>query len=486
MSSRNIVIVGAGFTGTAVATNLLRQAQEPLRITLLDRSQIARGVAYNKLRYPYLLNVPAGRMSANPSDPLEFLRFARRWQPNATPEDFLPRELYGDYLEWTLKAAEDGAAPQVQLNRTFGQVIAIERIHRSSGVSVHLADGRKLAADDVVLALGNPPPAALPGGDNLRGSARYVNDPWQAPPRFRAGESVLIVGTGLTMADTVVAGLPGPRVKVSIHAISRHGLLPTPQTAFTALGHDRSEAAPFLDTVSTSVSRLFREVRKLASSTEARGGDWRESIAFVRELAPGLWTRLPISERRRFLRHVRPYWDIHRHRLPESIWSTLNDLRREGQLAIRAGHVLNLEPAGKQIRATIRRRGESASSILLVDRVINCTGPNYDVRQSQDRLVRSLLAQGLATRDALGLGLATDAQGKLVTASGPSPANLYYAGPMLRASHWESTAVFELRARASDLADRLTDTSDEWSGQPTPSFRRAEQSYSRQATGGPA
>lgn len=472
MSTRSIVIVGAGFTGTAVATNLLRLPHaQPVRIILIDRSQIARGVAYNKLRYPYLLNVPAGRMSANPADPLEFLRFARRWQPSATPEDFLPRQLYGEYLESSLRNAEDASSADVELRRTFGQVIALERIHRSSALQVHLADGRKISADDVILALGNPPPAPLRGSESLRGSARYVDDPWQAPPSFRPGETVLIVGTGLTMADTVIAGCPGPRSRVLIHAISRHGLFPTPQTSFTSINNDGRDADPLIRAASTSIARLFSEVRALAEAIENRHGDWREAIAFVRDLAPALWARLPDSERRRFLRHVRPYWDIHRHRLPESVWSSLNDLQRDRQLVIHAGHVVNLELAGKQVRATIRHRGQSETTSLLVDRVINCTGPNYDVRQSKERLVRSLISQGLAMRDPLGLGLATDSIGKLVSASGFNPASLYYVGPMLRATRWETTAVAELRERAAQLANHLAEAEEDI-GTPSRRFHR--------------
>ncbi len=472
---RTIVIVGAGFSGTAVAINLLRlRHEQPLRIVLVDRSQMARGLAYSKLQHPYLLNVPAGRMSADCEDPLQFLRFAQRSLPAATAEDFLPRELYGEYLASALQSAEAAAARQVELQRTFGQAIAVERRHRASTREVHLADGRKLRADDVVLALGNPPPAPLPGSDSLRGSARYVDDPWRRPPGFRPGETVLIAGTGLTMADTVVAGCAGAFGKVRIHAISRRGLLPTSQTSFAALSGER-DALPFTRAASSSLHRLFREVRTLAEENQLRNGDWREAMAFVRELAPSLWDRLPLRERRRFLRHVRPYWDVHRHRLPAAIWSVLNELRREGQLQIHAGRILELGLAGKQIQVTLRERGRSEATHLLVDRVVNCTGPDYDVRHTQQRLLRSLLAQGVAMRDPLGLGLATDKIGALVSASGDRAGNLYYIGPMLRASHWETTAVAELRAHAARLAQHLVAAQDDRSTNSHTRYQRHEE-----------
>src|SRR5438477_4495963 len=99
-----------------------RSFWRPLRVVLIDRAaRMARGAAYAERNYPYLLNVPAGRMSANSGEPLEFLTFAQRRLPNATAEDFLPRALYGDYLESLLLEAELSLPPQVRLDRVQGE-----------------------------------------------------------------------------------------------------------------------------------------------------------------------------------------------------------------------------------------------------------------------------------------------------------------------------------------------------------------------------
>ena len=113
----------------------------------------AGGVAYARRSYPYLLNVPAARMSANSLDAAEFLRFARRSRPGVSAEDYLPRELYGEYLQASLASAETSAAPHVELKRLRGSVIALEQSHRDRVLEIHLADGRKVTADAAVLAL---------------------------------------------------------------------------------------------------------------------------------------------------------------------------------------------------------------------------------------------------------------------------------------------------------------------------------------------
>jgi uncharacterized NAD(P)/FAD-binding protein YdhS len=456
---RTIVIVGAGFSGTAVALNLLRLPQaRPLRIVLLERTRVRmmRGAAYARDRNPHLLNVPAGRMSASSADPLEFLRFAQRVQPGATAEHFLPRRLYGDYLESTLTTAAMLSPPHVRLDRVHREAVGIERLRRSRRVRVHLEGSAPIDADSVVLALGNPPPGRLPGAEQLSGSGRYVADPWRTPPTFRPGETVLIVGTGLTMADVALAGNQAAKGRAVIHAISRHGLTPAQQTRVDygrTLGvHDGA----LLRAASVSLARLVRGVRALAEDAELNGGDWHEVIASVRTLAPSLWQRLSAREKRRFLRHVRCYWDVHRHRLPERTGSALDELRTQGTLQVHAGRLLRLAPAGRRISVTWRARGQSADRTLLVDRVINCTGPDYDPRHSDERLLRSLTAQAVAVADPLGLGLATGEFGALVDASGRVADDIFYIGPMLRARHWETSAVQELRVHAEQLARHVT------------------------------
>ena len=455
--TRTIVIVGGGFSGTTVAANLLRLRNwGPARVILVERTRrFARGVAYADREYKYLLNVPAGRMSANPREPLEFLAFARKRLPYATAEDFLPRALYGEYLEASLLTAELSARPDVQLDRVRAEVVSIER--NAESVRLHTTEGRTIDADDVVLALGNPAPVSPPVLDALQGSPRYSEDPWTAPSSCRPGETVLVMGTSLTMADVVSATSVNCNDNVTIHAVSRHGLLPPSQTAFRHAPCDGDSGA-LLREASFSARRLMRSVRRLADDMQRQGGDWREAVTFVRSIAPVLWARLPLRERRRFLRHIRPYWDVHRHRLPQETLAQLQHMRLRGNLRIHAGRLLAFERAGDKVKVTWRPRGAPKPSKLIVDRVINCTGPEYNPHRSRDPLMHSLLAQRLGTVDELGLGLRTGGHGALVDGSGQAAENLFYVGPQLRADYWEATAAQELRSHAERLAAHLAGT----------------------------
>jgi uncharacterized NAD(P)/FAD-binding protein YdhS len=424
---------------------------------LIERTgTVGRGVAYADRGFPYLLNVPANRMSATSSAPNEFLDFAARRVPNVTGEDFLPRSIYGEYLEELLLSAQLSAPGRVRLETLQAEATDIRRIDRNLPLQVALAGHRTLTADDVVLALGNPKPASLPAAAGVIDHPAYIADPWAGELRFSSSEIVLLIGTGLTAADVIVAAAHDPRQAPMLHAISRHGLVPPRQTPFRPEAF-RGDGEALLLAAATSLRRLTRAVRLLAQEAESCGGDWRESITFVRNMAPTIWRRLPERDRKRFLRHLRAYWDVHRHRLPPETLQVLDELRRARRLHIHAGRIERIEPRGRRLEVAWRVRGQQLTRTLTVDRVLNCTGPDYAIARSQEPLWRNLLQSRLCVPDPLGLGLRTGPNGGVIDADGWPGPHLFYLGPMLRADLWEATAVAELRVHAERLAAALAE-----------------------------
>ena len=450
-----IVIVGAGFSGTVLAANLLRRP--PSRgadIVLIERgSTMGRGVAYATRDFPYLLNVPAGRLSADSRDPLQFLRFAQRRLPAADGEDFLPRELYGDYLQEALLQAEATLPPSTRLIRVFGEVRNISRPGAGKPFAVELGEGAPILADRVILALGNPPPPLLPWAAAVRNHPAYRHDPWDTPKKLTAKHSVLIVGNGLTMADVAMTLTQDASRAPALHTVSRRGLVPLSQTAFRPSAM-RGDGEALLARAG-SIRQILAFTRELTREAEKSGGDWREVVTFIRNLAPVLWRRLPLPEQRRFVRHLQAHWDVHRHRLPPQLSERLAYLRRNGKLQVNAGRIQSVTAAaGGRLQVEWRARG-GETQVLTVDLVVNATGPGYSLRRSADPLMNSLRTAGLVSEDALDLGLRTAQYGACIDADGASSRHLYYLGPMLRADHWEATAATELRDHAERLAAHL-------------------------------
>jgi uncharacterized NAD(P)/FAD-binding protein YdhS len=457
---KTFVIVGGGFSGTVLAANLLRRPPAGgADVVLIERGAVmGRGVAYAAHEFPYLLNVPAARSSADSRDPLQFLRFAQGKLPKVDGEDFLPRALYGDYLQDLLLRAEREALPHVRLTRVFGEVTGIASSSDGAALGAEFADRAPILGDALILALGNPSAPLPHWAQELNGHAAFRQDPRDLPKTLGMEHSVLIVGNGLTMADAASALSRHPERVPTLHTISRRGLIPKTQSTFHTDAM-RGGGETLLSSTH-SLQKLLRACRNLAREVEKLGGDWREAIAFIRNLAPALWRRMPEAERRRFVRHLQVHWETYRHRLPPQLNERLASLRRSGKLNVRAGRIKKVIAIDRRrLAVSWRPRGGSATAQLNVDMVINATGPNYDIERSTDPLIISLRTAGLVSTDALKLGIRTARFGACVDAHGRASERLFYLGPMLRADHLDATAAAELTHHAEQLAAHLAGSS---------------------------
>ena len=167
----DVVVVGGGASGALVVAALLRSAA-PMRILWIERSgHFGRGIAYSTREAAHLLNVPAGKMGADPGDVGGFLRWVQTRGLNAERNQFLSRGLYGDYLEHHLAQLER-AHPESQLLRVRGE--AVDALQTGQDVRLPLRSGDALLARTVVLATGNLQPASLhcePGAESRVRSA---------------------------------------------------------------------------------------------------------------------------------------------------------------------------------------------------------------------------------------------------------------------------------------------------------------------------
>lgn len=457
--SRSIVVVGGGVSGSLTAAQLLARARTPVHITIVDASgRFGEGVAYHTRHPEHFLNVRAKSMSAAAGDPDHFVRWlagagrdaAARWGVDSDPDAFLPRGLYAEYAAAVLDSAETGATPGTTLERIRGEAVAVESL--PDGARVTLRDGRSLPARAIVLALGNPHPAhpteqVLP----FYKSDRYVQDPWsdRALEHLPADATILVVGTGLTMIDVAVA-LARVSHRGKIHAVSRRGLLPQE--------HRRVAAAPeFLDPERSprSIRALLRATRDRIESAGRDDVDWRSVFDTLRPHVARFWLGLPGPERRRFLQHLRPYWDIHRHRAAPANMRDIDRMQADGQLVVRAGRIRGFSEIDGKIEVSLLPRGGSGPERIRVERVINATGPESDYRKVGSPLVDQLLQDRLVRPGPFGYGLDATPEGVLLDSSGRSSRFLSALGPPLRGVLWETTAVPEIREQAAALAARL-------------------------------
>ncbi|MEH1910499.1 MAG: FAD/NAD(P)-binding protein [Nostoc sp.] len=454
-----IAIIGGGFSGSLVAANLLRNATMPLSIKLIERnSEVGRGVAYGTPVDCHLLNVPAGKMSAFADQPNHFLNWLHKnGHEQVTSSTFFPRRVYGDYVQATLKAAEVNAPANVQLEKIVDEAIAIET--KPHNTIVYLSSGQCLDVQKAVLALGNFPailPAPLAVLDN-----RYVKDAWSADAiaDLNPEDAILLVGTGLTMVDAVVS-LHQQGFQGQIHTVSRHGLMPcshkstNPYPAFIDVETAPKTARGLLHLVRQELREALTQGHA-SSDNNGLAQDWRAVIDAIRPIIPELWQALPLPEQKRFLRHVKAYWEVHRHRIAEGIAEILDAAMESGQLIHYAGRIQSCQEFENGVNVSICERGTHKNIVLQVKRIINCTGANCDYRRLQHPLVASLQEQRLIRPNTLSMGIDTAANGALIDADGNASQMLYTLGTPRKGNLWETTAVPEIRVQAGNLAQEL-------------------------------
>lgn len=448
-----IAIVGGGVSGGLLAIQLLRRASRPLDLVMIEpRAAVGCGVAYSTTNPAHLLNVRAGNMSAFAQEPDHFVRWLDANAP--TPADgwradsFAPRALFGRYVADVLRQSR-AAASEVRLRHIRTQAVAVAE--RDGRLIVRLADGRDLPVDRVALCPGNFPPALPRGLAPVVHAAGFLHDPWDWPAlrAIGADDPVLVLGTGLTMVDVLLEldalGHRGP-----VLAISRHGLLPRV--------HAPSRPCPPIADVAAAprlARALLQVVRAAAAQAAAAGDGWRGVIDGLRPHTQALWRRLEPAERQRFLRHLQPWWDVHRHRMAPQVAAHVQGLARDGRLTVAAGRIVAVAEADGALAGTWSPRGATTRRPFSVRWVVNCTGPLCDYNRVRDPLVRHLLGLGRARPDHLHLGLDVAADGGVIDHAGTPSDRIFALGPPTRGAFWEITAVPDIRQAAERLAVRM-------------------------------
>jgi uncharacterized NAD(P)/FAD-binding protein YdhS len=444
MSQRlHTLIIGGGASGVLLAAHLLRDPRYDLRVTLIEkRDSLGRGVAYSARQLDHVLNVAAPGMSAFNDDPDHFWRWLQA--RGVVGEDrfvFVPRRYYGSYLGDILAGLTGDGRLQI-VHDTVTSVTAT-----TSGVEAVLANGTSLVAHDAVLAVGHEEQPARSKGIAVRlGSDDDTPLPPDAP--------VIILGSGLSMVDTWLslseANHVGP-----VTVVSRHGLLPKRHRQVDKLTLAAADV-PF----GTDIGYFTRWFRETVAEVVQRGGNWRSVVDALRPYNQRIWQEWPDSSRKRFLEHVRPVWNIHRHRLPPDLHNRMREAVNEGRVRLIAGKFLDVRRDGIDVLATIRRRGAANSEELRVARVYDCGGVSVDVERSSNPVIRNLIASGQARPDRLHIGLDVTKSNEVISIDGRPANRLFAVGPLTRSTFFEIEAVPDIRVQCAALAERLLGQAD--------------------------
>jgi uncharacterized NAD(P)/FAD-binding protein YdhS len=454
----DIAIIGGGAAGAAVFGELLRRQDHRGTVHWISGCVApGRGVAYTTDDDRHLLNVRAAGMGLFADQRDDFLQHANRQLGHAQGSDFLPRQLFGEFIQAQVRARmSEAQAYGVRFQLHHVKAAAIHR-EAGHGYRIDLENGDALAVDAAVLAIGALAPRPLKTvSEDALASGAYELDPWRRAEPVRAPRRVLVIGTGLTAVDTLIsAATHWPRAELV--AVSRHGLLPFRHPARPLAPYPYQEDLNTALLACDGVAPMVRLVRE--AWADPSGTDWRAVIDGLRPINARLWQGLTLAQRRQFLRHVRWIWEAARHRTAPASAETVEALVESGRLQVLAARVLAVNGCGP-LAVTVRSRATRLVSMIEADLVIQATGLDTALAYARDPLLAQLLREGLAAPDPLQLGIVAEADGLLLDADGSPQPGLYGIGSLLRGNLWECTAMPEIRAAANRLARTLTASGD--------------------------
>jgi uncharacterized NAD(P)/FAD-binding protein YdhS len=470
---QSVGVVGGGFSGTLLIANLVKMLDGPVTIEWFDESgTIGTGVAYGTQDSCHLLNVPAGRMGAFTGDPAGFYHWLQSENGKASAavlypqkeikeESFLPRVLYAAHLRHIRDELLQTAQEKNITIHIHAAQVTDARQHEAEPRRLVLCfekegAARETVVDSVVLATGNMPPRHFtfqPG--MIRGVRHYVADVWKRDKdtifpekvnQLSADSDIVIIGTGLTMVDTVLT-LRKYGFKGTITALSRHGWLPMPHAP--AKPYPRWEWTLLPSDAPQNALGMLRRLRKEVKKAGAAGYDWRSVIDSLRPVTQTLWQRLGRKEKRKFLNRLFTLWNIHRHRMAPEIHAELRTMQQSGALKIVPGRIYYVGSDEDGLTVAYRKRGANRVETIRATLVLNCTGPEYDIAASSHQLLKNLRDRELITVGPLRMGVEITANG---SAKGKAPETIFPMGTLLIGEQFECTAVPELREQAHSIA----------------------------------
>lgn len=444
----DIAIIGGGLSGTLLAHYLLQEDAYPLTIYLFEKDyhQLSRGIAYRASTEGQLLNVPANRMSLHSHKPDEFYQWLlSNVSKEILPDEFVQRSYFGTYLKEVFQKSIE-QAKHITVRVITDEVIDIikddDTLHVITAKNHTYVVSRAIVANGIIA-----PQDPFSVGLDIKLSNLYQSNPWsfRYQDQLKINDHVILIGTGLTTLDHAVSLLRSGK-NLTLIAFSRRGLLPLPHAQY------KPYTFPDYNIESTSdIGALLRSIRTYYKEHREKGLDWRDLIDKIRTQAPHLWKGLNAKSKTRFIRHLKPYWEIHRHRAPTIILDRISEAAEKGRFKLLKGRIQEVKTTGNALQLTLANPEET--QVLEANYLLNSSGLQQNISLTSDPLLKKLMEREYMIADGNGLGIETDDSGALQCKEGMK--NIFTIGALRRAAVFECTAAKEIGEQAYELSRTL-------------------------------
>lgn len=447
-----LTLIGGGVSGVLTAINVLMQRPNAHVAIIEMQSHLGHGIAYSAKNDYHLLNVPVANMSAFAAHPTHFFDWLNQNGYKYRPEDFVPRRIYGLYLDYLCQTYLYACPNFVHIHQ---EAKDINRV--GDKLEIVLKNGKRITSQQVVIATGNAYYKTLPLVANLPAN-HYHEKPWTESflKYIKPQDDIIILGTGLTMVDTVVS-LFKKRHKGKIHAISRNGYVPFPHYKPSIKYPDFTQELFVAPSFKSVVELIAGHCEKAILRNIPVGA----VIDILRPHIQTLWKSASLQEKRWFAKELSPIWSVVRHRVPQRYSNLLMDLHfQRKQFEVYAGEVEMINPSQNTFQVTVVQKENHTHRVLTCHHIINCMGFDFDIEKHPDSLIANLIHKGLLTKDELGMGIHISEKQNIIDDEGNTHKNIYAMGSLLRGTLFETTALREIREQANQLSKSILEQFD--------------------------
>lgn len=423
---KTIGIVGGGASGTLAALHCKKTLNENIQILIFEPSEkLGRGNAYAHHYDDYILNVPVNNMSVFPDHPDDFEKWILQFKPEiAQSRDwpFVPRYYFGLYLDDHLSKM-----PHDHLQHIRTKVSKIDMLGRQ--YQLRLANHKSFLCDYLILATGyehEPPFPHRPCLKNLTHRV-FSSENYHHTPLSQFSGRVLILGTGLTGIDVWRKLKQNEGLKITF--FSRRGFLPLEQDLSTP-------RIKFPTLFGMSPLQILQVLRAIQSNHEL---SWVTIANHVRPQAQKIWTCWTEAEKKQFLKYLKPYWEVIRHRMPSSVFADLQKDLCEKRAEVKAGKMQKIQLDHEHFNIEYIDRKSNTKQTFQANYIIYANG--LPINQAL-----------LDTEHFLpGLSLCPYGMG-YVNQSAP---RLWVIGPASKGMFWENVAIPDIREQAKQIAEDI-------------------------------
>ncbi|WP_051393758.1 FAD/NAD(P)-binding protein [Glycomyces arizonensis] len=484
-----IAVIGAGASAVCLLDALAQRWEAPAEISVFEPApQLWRGRPYRADTPAVKVNAPPSEMTVRDGDARHFADWLERRATAAqlaaaadpwSGDRFVPRSLYGSYLEDSADAAitalaRNGIGVELRRSAVTGLLRTVRR------VVVRTADGAVEPFDACVLCVGVTKPDDRYG---LDGHPDFVSDTYPAVTALAGidpDHDVAILGSGLTAVDAALAlAHSGHRGRIAL--ASRSGVLPgvrqrqvayeprhftaerlrdlARQRAITleavAALMDRELGAAGCDTGavatefgSMGVESARQRLERHLAEVDAADLGLRIMQQAVPEAGPDIWPALPAADKDLVLnRHYRTLMSLCCP-MPPSSAATLLRFMEFGQLEV-LGRLTGVRPSRRGF--TLAAEG----AVRRFDTVVNAmSASRHRIPSAAAPVVNSMLRSGAAQRHPHGGLRIVPSTSQIVSVRGPD-ARLYALGDLAAGTLFFTFGVPSLVDRARDIVTAL-------------------------------